>query len=98
MSTVAGKIVPWHDRRNAARTEVNQDAVTLSAGHSGAVSCVVTDISDTGARIIVENAQKLTAERFKLYIEETHQIVDCEQVWRSGDEIGLRIRSTANMA
>ena len=90
------KILFNADRRIATRLEVNQSAKALVPNAPEAVSCVIVDISDTGAKISVTDENCFLPKKMKLYIADKHIIADCEQMWRRGRDIGLAFTSTAN--
>lgn len=93
MTGLAGQIVIPGERRNAMRREIDQDAFTLVDGASSAIACNVLDISDTGARIEFK-ITSVIPKRFKLWIAENHLLAECERVWRKGNQMGLRFRSS----
>ncbi len=54
----------------------------------GALSCLVRDLSDKGARIIF--SENVTVpETFDLHILQKNQTLRARVTWRRGDEIGL---------
>ncbi len=97
MSNMVGQVVLDTDRRDERRTELGEDAVAFVKGQSDALRCVVKDISDSGARISIEDETRFVASRIKLYIEEKQVIAKCHKVWRSGSEIGLKFTSMAHV-
>ncbi len=96
-TSLAATIVADDDRRDSTRQEADEYALTLLQGSDSAIACVVKDISETGARIMI-SADCFVPKRFKLCIPERDVIADCEYVWRRSDEVGLRFRNVVDMA
>jgi len=97
MTDLSAQILFNSDRRAAPRHEVNQTAQALIPEATEAVSCVIVDISSTGARIAVEDEACFLPKTLKLYIEQMHVIADCQQMWRKGREVGLAFTSTTSL-
>ncbi len=95
-TSLAATIVADDERRDSTRKDADEYALTLLQGSENAIACVVKDISDTGARIMI-SADCFVPKLFKLCIPERDVIAECEYVWREGDEIGLRFRNVVDM-
>jgi uncharacterized small protein (DUF1192 family) len=54
----------------------------------GALSCLIRDLSDKGARIIFSDTVALP-EVFELHIPQRDQTMRAKARWRHGDEVGL---------
>ncbi len=93
-TNLAGEIVPEADRRGSSRRTLEDEALTFVKGNPDAISCVVCDISDSGARIKLCSGD-FVPMRFKLCVPDKHILADCDQVWRKNDEVGLKFRSVA---
>ena len=93
MSTLQAQIV-YDDLRETERYPADDGAEALIPG-SESISCVVLDISTSGARIaLVDDASHVPAG-LKIYIAERDLIADCKVVWRKGKEFGVVFESTA---
>ena len=92
----AGQILSETDRRASLRHDKDDDALTFVKGDSDAISCVVRDISDGGARLILKRGEFIP-KQFKLCVPEMQILADCELVWRNKKEIGLKFRSVVDI-
>ena len=63
----------------------------------GAMSCLVRDLSDEGARIIFSETVTIP-DVVNLHIPQKDQTLRAKVTWRRGDEIGLGFASTAATA
>lgn len=97
MSEHRGTIEINPDRRNARRRDTLDGALTLVKGQSDAILCVVKNISQAGARIVLQDETSFVPQQFKLSVPGQDIMADCEQVWRKGREIGLKFRSLAHI-
>ncbi len=97
MNKLVGQVVLDTDRRGERRSVLGEDAVAVVKGQSDALTCVVEDISDSGARISIEDETRFVPSRIKLYIEDRQMVAKCQKVWRSGAEIGLRFTSLVHV-
>ena len=94
MSNLKAQIIYNGDQRNAERYAAEDGAEALIPGADSA-SCVVLDISTTGARVALTGANIIVPDSLKLYIGERDLIADCKVVWRKGKEFGVSFESTA---
>ncbi len=75
------------ERRSSPRRKVFK-AGTIEFNRAGGVSCVVRNLSQTGACLEVETPLGIP-ESFRLMIERDHLIHQCNLVWRSVHRIGV---------
>ena len=76
------------ERRNAGRRKSFLRGLVYFDNKHGALSCLVRDLSDKGARIVFsENVS--VPEMFDLHILQKNQTLRAKVTWRRGDEIGL---------
>ena len=76
------------ERRQAGRRKSFLRGLVYFDNKHGALSCLVRDLSDEGARIIFsENVS--VPETFDLHILQKNQTLRARVTWRRGDEIGL---------
>ena len=94
MSELQAQIIPNADQRGAERYAAADGAEALVPGED-ALSCVVLDISETGARISLHDPNVRVPDSLKIYIAEHDLIADCSVVWRKGREFGVSFDSTA---
>ena len=76
------------ERRKSKRIPRISHATIVSLTDAAIVQCVLHDISSTGARIWVEDAE-LVPDYFKLRIPGAPLIPRCRVRWRSDNEMGL---------
>jgi hypothetical protein len=76
------------ERRNTGRRKSFLRGLVYFDNKHGALSCLVRDLSDKGARIIF--SENVTVpETFDLHILQKNQTLRAKVTWRRGDEIGL---------
>jgi PilZ domain len=76
------------ERRQAGRRKSFLRGLVYFDNKHGALSCLVRDLSDEGARIIF--SENVTVpESFDLHILQRNQTLRAKVTWRRGDEIGL---------
>ena len=91
MPCYAAQIVPnTYERRSEVRKNVKLDARWLMKNEPDAVACVVTNISEFGARVRLPGPAYFVPQKTKLYIEEIQVLAECVQVWRKGQDIGVK--------
>ncbi len=98
MKNLSALMVPDGERRIAPRHNSKDKALGLVRGRRDGVPCTVMDISETGARVRLDGARGFVPKEFKLYIEEKSLLVACEQVWRKGNQAGLRFTSVVDFS
>lgn len=75
------------DRRQAARFKINQHTHLHDPIARRNYDCRITDVSDTGARLLVSDMA--VPDHFMLYLPtERRERRPCRVVWRLGYEIG----------
>jgi hypothetical protein len=78
------------DRRGARRYKINRIAKFQQDAYTLPRDCMISDISDRGARLFAENVD--IPDQFNLLI--THDARDlrrqCQVVWRLGYELGVQ--------
>lgn len=76
------------DKRRAPRKRVLKGATIAFNNRSSTLSCMVRDISETGARLRISQGQAVPA-RFDLLIEVDGLEAPCTVAWRRGEDIGV---------
>lgn len=76
------------DKRRTPRKRMLKGATIAFNNRSSTQSCMVRDISDTGARLRVGPGQAVPAH-FDLLIELDGIEASCTVAWRRGEEIGV---------
>jgi hypothetical protein len=84
------------ERRHNERSSSHTPAVIRSEDTAFSTSCLVRNLSDGGARLLVAEHQSLPT-RFILCLE-ANSIVGrrCQTVWRLGKQVGVRFVSAAD--
>lgn len=86
-----GLVVKPREQRKSVRVKIQCRAALKTAAAAPQLDCVVSDISQTGAKIIVDSAAQLPAE-FTLLL--SHNVKrQCEVVWRSDKQVGVRFQA-----
>ena len=76
------------ERRNARRSKSFLQGFVYVSRKRGALSCLIRDLSDKGARIIFSDTVTLP-DMVELYIPQREQTLRAKVQWRRNDEIGL---------
>ena len=82
--------------RYAPRKALRSAAVLRFAGKRGQVSCLVLDISATGAKLRLQlldtqpfDASMTVPQEFMLVLPNDHIEIDCKLAWRTENDIGV---------
>ena len=76
------------NRRGASRAEYHTAGTIKSVLRNAELSCVVEDLSKTGARLKVQNVNHIP-DTFVLSITGSTFTAECIVVWRSRSEVGV---------
>lgn len=76
------------ERRSSRRTKSFLRGFVYVSREQGALSCLIRDLSEKGARIIFSDSVTLP-HMFDLYIPQRDQTLRAKVRWRHGDEVGL---------
>ena len=76
------------ERRSSRRPKSFLRGFVYVSREQGALSCLIRDLSDKGARIIFSDTVTLP-HMFDLYIPQRDQTLRAKVRWRHGDEVGL---------
>jgi len=82
------------DKRKNTRKALRHTA-WLTADNSPLHGCVVADISDTGAKLDVENAENVPEKFVLLLAKRTGPRRLCRVVWRTEHQIGVHFEKPA---
>lgn len=88
------------DARRATRKPMRTLAEIHSEGRPEGISCLVLDMSGTGAKLKIETAPRRAfapsiqvPETFRLTIPRDNTAIDCRLAWRDNDMIGVTFTS-----
>jgi hypothetical protein len=84
--------IPFVDRRNAVRNRALMTGTLRFKTRNGALSCVVRNLSDAGARLVAEGSYWIP-ERFELEVPHRDMRIDARVVWRAETEMGIAFLS-----
>ena len=78
------------DRRSSRRYTINRIAKFQQDAYTLPRDCMISDISDYGARLLAENVE--IPDQFNLLISDTNGDLrrQCQVVWRLGCELGVK--------
>ena len=76
------------NRRRASRAEYHTAGSIKSVLRNTELPCVVEDLSETGAKLLVENVNHIP-DTFRLAITGSKFSAECIVVWRSRAEVGV---------
>src|SRR5580692_6193067 len=82
------------ERRNSRRLKSFLRGFVYFDKRRGAMSCLVRDLSDEGARIIFSESVTIP-DMLNLHIPQKDLTLRARVTWRRGDEIGLGFSATA---
>lgn len=101
VESAAEHVLSFAERRFAKRKAVATNALIVSPDISVPISCMVRDISSTGARLeLMKTAENPLGGRAKLPGTFTINLrldrmeVDCAIAWRNGPFVGVRFLAT----
>ncbi len=80
------------ERRRAPRINFDISGAIKTSERSAAISCIVRDISETGARLTVQSGNHVP-DVFQLHLEHEGFSAECIVVWRSEKEVGVIFES-----
>ena len=86
--TTYGVTLNRKDNRRSARRNINAQAVIRLSGGFAARPCTVLDLSDTGARLVVERPQEIPNE-FTLMLSRRSEGRTARVKWRRGTQFGV---------
>jgi PilZ domain len=89
MTTLDTTLVEPTCDRLAARQRVLKACVIAYSGRHITIAAAVRDVSETGARLRVENGLAIP-DTFELLLDLDGLEADCEVTWRKDREIGVR--------
>lgn len=78
------------DNRRSGRKKTFLTAYAVVGGSQGALPCLVRDLSQSGARIMMAGAERLPA-RFELHINGRAHMLRVDTVWRTATQAGVRL-------
>jgi hypothetical protein len=85
------------DKRRAPRRQLRYTA-WIALPNNKLHGCVVADISDVGARLEVEHAQKAPASFYLLLSSRGRPKRRCRVVWRSKTQVGVEFEKPFSVA
>ncbi|MGI9514235.1 MAG: PilZ domain-containing protein [Anderseniella sp.] len=97
MSKQANTNFQFQERRRSARRNVKIGANAIIANSESTIYCTILDISDSGAKLQMEDVDIITA-RFKLFIPDVDHIYECEVVWRDGKYLGVKFANCMSLS
>ena len=90
-SRSAGRDLPAQQRA-AERFAAGLAGTIVFSARYVPLPCTVWDISETGARLQVENVNQVPSP-FRLKIQQTDIAVECVVVWRGKSEVGVMFQT-----
>ena len=82
-----------HERRRHKRSKLNRYSTIRLKSGSLVCSCVIKDISKTGARLLVANRTWVPSS-FSITGKHGDESYEVQKVWSKGEEIGVRFSSS----
>jgi hypothetical protein len=80
------------ERRGSPRRKTRFKATVVHGLERATASCIVRDLSETGARLKIDAADDLPI-RFHLIWMAERAVLEVEAVWRSNGEVGVKFLS-----
>ena len=77
------------NERNNDRRRVLKSGVIAYSGRHVTLRCAIRDLSESGARVLVEGSVA-APDTFELLCDTDGMEVPCQVVWRRGMEVGVR--------
>jgi hypothetical protein len=80
------------ERRSIGRTKILKGALLFFSEKTGAQSCTVRDVTNSGAGILAQNLQIMPLE-FALSFDGFRTLRMCRLIWRQDDFLGAAFES-----
>lgn len=80
------------NKRIAPRNRVLKSAKIVHLSNWSLVDCIIRDISETGAKLIIGD-QVAVPNEFRFLVSSENTIRNAQVVWRRGDMIGITFTS-----
>lgn len=90
MTTEDELITPQPERRQEQRHRVLKGALVIFGKHTQVFDCLVRNLSDKGAKLVLESTLGIP-KTFELLIFSEGRIAPAAMVWRTEKEIGAQI-------
>jgi PilZ domain-containing protein len=87
---VVGNFRNRAELRKKARRQFHYNAKILKDQNSPPLACLIADISDSGARLNLENGTELPDKFILLLTENGGARRQCRVVWRDGTAVGVK--------
>ena len=84
------------ERRTAHRMLINANGYLSYSMPRQTQSCVVIDVSQTGAKLKVESVNHVP-DSFRLHIDSAEFSTECIVVWRGASEVGVVFQAAPQM-
>jgi hypothetical protein len=81
---------PHLERRAVGRTRINRNALLFFSGQLGVFSCMVFDVTNSGAGIQIERMPFVPID-FELSFDNFKTIRRCRLIWRRNEFIGAAL-------
>ena len=85
------------DRRSAPRMRTLQGAQIADRQNGAAISCVVRNLSTTGACLLVVSHDRVP-DSFDLVLNRDKSRYPCRVLWRTANQVGVEFQVTASPA
>ncbi|MGE0752845.1 MAG: PilZ domain-containing protein [Variibacter sp.] len=79
-----------YNKRKERRRQIKHAGRIISVDGVLSISCIVLDISESGARIAVENPADVPEEFILSFVDNARVSRLCQQVWRSDHHLGIK--------
>ena len=90
--SLSTRVIEMNDRRSIGRTKIVKDALLFFGQQSGVRSCAVTDVTNAGAGIRMQDLPALPL-KFELSFDKFRTARNCRLVWRQRDFAGVAFES-----
>jgi len=90
--SLSTRVIEMNDRRSIGRTKIVKDALLFFGQQSGVRSCAVTDVTNAGAGVRMQDLPALPL-KFELSFDKFRTARNCRLVWRQRDFAGVAFES-----
>jgi hypothetical protein len=95
---MARPMIPRTEQRQSERNSANTAAVIRLENGDRTIPCLVSNLSEGGAKLVVGEPEQLPSE-FILFLRPNSPVGRrCKVIWRIGDKIGVRFDSVADFS
>ncbi len=80
----------YNEKRQKPRQSLHYNARIAIEPNAPQIKCMISDVSRSGAHLVLESDQELTAQFVLLFTPTGYPRRNCNLIWRTGSDVGVR--------